>query len=152
MGSSAFLTGCSYHLQLIHRERKHKNKQHLILPCCRVFHLPRDQRKNNLRILPPKLPNLLQHNVMAKYYFLSTHIFQQPPQPRMPGFVFTINWKKILNSTLDLEMAKMQWVIPSISLFNLCLRHLFHVYTGSTQIILKRDVYPVFLCKVKLQW
>lgn len=50
---------------------------------------------------------------MAKYYFLSTRNFEQPPWPRMLGFIFTISPKKNFNSTLDLGMAKMLWVVRS---------------------------------------
>lgn len=31
----------------------------------------------------------------------------------MPAFICTINPKKILNSTLDSEVAEMLWVVPS---------------------------------------
>lgn len=72
----------------------------------------------------------------------------------MPGFAFTINPKKILNSTLQFGDGKdavgcLEQIIESNNLilsflFNLCSRHLFHVYTGLTLIMLKRDFIPCF--------
>lgn len=78
----------------------------------------------------------------------------------MPGFVFTINSKKILNSTLDLGTVRnaVVWskgcclIVQFDPLFNLHLGCLFHVCTGSTQSGLKDIVCPFSLCKVELQW
>lgn len=72
----------------------------------------------------------------------------------MPGFIFTINPKKILNSTLkagdgkDAVGCSEQTIASNYSilssLFNLSLRHLFRVYTGLTQIMLERDFVSCF--------